>query len=225
MANTTKRLISDQVLMRLYGGPPDSAAPVQKYDIWKALEQKINAMFKMSQFTENLPNNETIPNNLALATYENIPVIASYSGKSKSTLPVMPITLPRTAGINEIRPILSINPEDSNLILGSPFIPLMAGQDFLLQADNLLNNLSGQIGYTPNGKIVEYTIDVTTLGITGVVMKLVVFDMAQYSETDILPVPSDMESQIVNELIAEFAPATAEPGIVNPITTLGQNSK
>lgn len=221
---STKRIIADQVLIRLFGGLPDSAAPVQKYDIYKALEQKLNALFKLTHFNQTLPSGESIPDGLMIATYDNIAATSSYSGKSKSTLPIMPISLPRGMGINEIRPILSLNTSDSNLILGNPFIPLMAGQEFLLQADNLLNDLLGQIGYTPNGKIVEYSKDITTFGMTKVSMKLVVFDMAQYNETDVLPVPADMEQQIVNELIAEFAPVVPESGQVNAITTANQNT-
>lgn len=221
--SVTKRLVSDQVLFRIYGGFPDVNAPVQKYDIWKALEQKINSLFSMQQFSLNLPSGETIPNNLALATYEDITVTRTSNERSKATLPVMPITLPRNAGINEIRPVLNIV-SSGDRMLGQPFIPIQAGQGYLLQADSLLNDMMGQISYEPSQKTVIFSKDITTLGMTKVDMKLVVFDMSQYSETDVLPIPADMEQQIINELIQQFAPVQAESGIQNPVTTAGQQN-
>lgn len=222
MANTTKKLLSDQILYKLSGGKPDSGFPIDERDLWKAIEQKVNSMFKMQQFSINLPNGETIPDNLMLATYEDVVVTSSNSGQSKSVLPVMPISLPKNAGINEVRPVISVVPTGDR-ILGDPMVPLISGQDFLLKADTLLNNLLGQFSYTPNGRSVIYNKDLTTLNITKVDMKLVVFDISQYGINDYLPVPSDMEAQIVNELIQEFSPVTAESGQVNNWTTAGQN--
>ncbi len=219
MPNTTKYLLAEQVQMRLEGGYVDIAAAVQREDIYKAIEQKINSIFKMEQFSQNLPSGETIPNNLAIATYEDVVVSSSTSGKSKSTLPVMPISLPRNAGINEVRPVLNIV-ESGDRILGNPIIPLMAGQEYLLQADSLLNDLQGQFAYTPYGRELSYNKDLTTLGITKVDIKLVVFDISQYSVTDYLPISSDYEQQIVSELVNEFAGVTPETGVVNKNTTI-----
>lgn len=215
MANRTKKLISDAVLYKLCGGVPAKGFPVHEEDIWSSLEQRINAMFAMRQFTINLPNGETIPDNLMLATYEDISV-TGVSDYSKATLPVMPISLPRNAGINEIRPILSKSGDDR--IYGDPMIPLLSGQNYLLQADSLLNNLMGQFGYEPNGRTIRFTTDITTLGVTSVQMKLVVFDMSQYGVTDILPIPSDYEKQLEDELTQEFGAVAAKAGVVNNFT-------
>lgn len=218
----TKKQISDAILYRLAGGIPDSGFPIDERDIWDALESKLNTLFKVTHFNQTLPSGETIPDNLMIATYDNISVTSSYSGKSKSTLPIVPISLPRGMGINEIKPILSQNTSDSNLILGNPFIPFMAGQDFLLKADSLLNDLMGQIGYTPSGKIVEYTKDITTFGITKVSMKLVVFDMSQYGVSDELPIPADFVGQLEDELTREYAAVLPESGVINNFSNAGQ---
>lgn len=221
MANVTKRLLSDQVRFYLKGTYPDIAMGVQDEDVYKRIEQVLNAKYAMQQFQMNLPSGEIIPNNLAIATYQNVPVVAAYSGKSKSTLPVMPISLPRATGINEIRPVIS---NSSDKILGNPMIPLQAGQSYLLQADSLLNNLMGSLSYEPNGRTVVYQSDLTLLGITLVDMKLIVFDISQYGESDILPVPSDAEDDIVQDVIKFFAPVTSEPSVVSnlPITKPNQ---
>lgn len=223
MPQTTKRLLADQVMIYLDGGYPDVASDVQQEDIYKRIEQVLNAAFAMQQFQLNLPNGETIPNNLALATYSNVAVVPAYSGKSKSVLPAMPIFLPRNAGINEIRPV--INTAGNEVILGNPFIPIIEGQDFLLQVDKLLNDLLGQISYSPNGMTVIYSKDLSTIGITAVQIKLVVFDMSQYGDSDILPIPSDMEDGIIQSVIKFFVPVTPEPGIVSNYPTPKANAQ
>lgn len=222
MANATKRLLSDQVLFYLKADFPDVADSVQEEDVQKRIEQIVNSMFSMQQFNMNLPSGETIPNNLAIATYQNIDVTTTNSNKSKSTLPVMPITLPRNAGINEIRPVIS---DTGDGTLGNPMIPLQAGQSYLLQSDTLLNDLMGQLSYEPNGRTIIYQSDITLLGITKVDMKLIVFDMNQYSDTDILPVPSDMEDAIVQEAIKFFAPVKSEAEIVSNYSTPQTNQQ
>lgn len=213
---STKRVLSDQILYVLKGSWPDVAQSVQKEDVFKRIEQVINAMFSLQQFSMNLPSGETIPNNLALATYQDVAIVPFYSGKAKSTLPVMPVTLPRNAGINEIRPVISTA---SDRILGNPMIPLQAGQFYLLQADKLLNDLMGQIGYEVNGRTIIYQIDILALGITKVDMKLLVFDMSQYGETDILPLPSEMEDSVIKEVLQFFAPVQSEPSLVSNYPT------
>jgi hypothetical protein len=221
---SNKRLISDQVILRLAGGYPDVTFNVEERDVWKALEQKINGKFKVNQFSVNLPSGGTIPGNLCLATYENITVTRTSNERSKCTLPAMPISLPRNAGINEIRPVLSVV-TSGDRILGNPLIPLQAGQAYLLQADRLLNSLLGQWGYEVNGKTTIFTEDLTTYGITKVDIKLVVFDISQYGITDVLPIPSDYEEELINELVVQFAPTPVETGQVNNPTNIGQLSQ
>lgn len=219
MALITKRLISDQTLFRLYGGMPDSSAPVQKEDIFKATEQLINSMYRMEQFQANLPAGETIPNGVMIATYTDVSV-SGYGNFSKSTLPVIPISLPRNLGIYNIKPAMSLN-----LTTSFSFIPMQRGQFDLLRTDTLLNSLLNQVGYEPRNNDVVFTSNIYLLGITKVDMELCVFDMSSYSETDVLPVPSSMEADIVNTLVAQFSTVIPESGKVNLLTTDGQQNK
>lgn len=219
----TKRLIADMVLYKLAGGIPDASFPVKVLDVYDAIDHKVNAMFKMQQFSVNLPSGGTIPENLAIATYESVAVTRTSNERSKCTLPVMPISLPRNAGINEIRPVLNLV-ASGDRILGNPIIPLQAGQSYLLQADRLLNDLLGQWGYEVNGKTVVFTKDLTTYDITSVDMKLIVFDISQYSTTTELPIPSDYLQQIEDELVKEFAAVVPESGLVNNFSNENQRA-
>ena len=220
---SSKRLISDQVLIRLAGDYPSPSFQIDERDIWKSLEQKVNAKLGMRQFSLNLPNGETIPDNLMLGTYEDVAVTSFNTGSSKSILPAMPVSLPRNAGISEIRPVLNVVPTGDK-ILGNPMIPLLAGQDFLLQADSLLNNLMGLFAYTPNGMSVIYNSDLTKFEITKVDIKLVLFDISQYTVTETLPIPRDYESELIQELIQEFAPVPETSGLVNNFSNANQTT-
>lgn len=217
MALLTKRIISDQVLMRLFGGEVDVSSPVQKQDVFKATEQLVNSMFRMEQFQSNLPAGETIPNGVMIATYTDI-TVTQYGDFSKATLPVIPISLPRNLGIYNIAPAASLTTNVGHFA----FIPLQRGQKELLRTDKLLNQLLGQVGYEPRNNDVVFTQNLLLTNITKVDMELCVFDISLYGETDILPIPSSMEADIVNTLVSQFAPVTPETGKVNLLTSIGQ---
>ncbi len=201
---STFRIIIDQVLFKLSEGYPNVQGSVQELDIKKALEQKINAKFRMRQF-ENLQFGETIPDGLCFATYTDVAVTAD-GDRSKSTLPVMPISLPRNMGIFDIR------------YQDNSFIPLQVGQRSLLKTDNLLNNLLNQVGYEPKGKTVYYTQNIALLGWDTVDMDLIVSDLSLLSETDLLPIPADYEETLVAELYEQFSPSPKSTSIVNPLS-------
>jgi hypothetical protein len=217
----TKKEISDAVLYKLAGGVPDSGFPVDERDIWHALESKVNALFKLTQFSVNLPSGSTIPDGLYLATYEDVAVTRTSNERSKCTLPVIPVSLPRNAGIHEIRPVLNLV-SSGDRMLGNPVIPLQAGQDFLLQADSLLNDMLGQFWYIPSGKTITFSKDLTVYEITKVDMKLVVFEAGNYTINQDLPIPADMVQQIEDELVREFAVVMPESAIVNNFSNMGQ---
>ena len=67
MANSTKFLMAEQVLLRLAGGYRDVAQSVQMEDVVKAIEQVINTMFQTQYYSATLPTGETVPDNLMIA--------------------------------------------------------------------------------------------------------------------------------------------------------------
>jgi hypothetical protein len=207
MPNTTKYLLAEQVLIRLAGGYRDYNQSVQMEDCIKAIEQVINETFQMQYYSATLPTGETVPDNLMIAFYENIPV-DTYGDKSKAALPVMPISLPRNMGVYRIT--------DSN---DNDFIPVPLGQGYLLKADKLLNELLGNIWYEIRNFTVVFSKDIQLLGINSVNMYLVVLDISQYSNDDHLPIPAGIESEIVEKVYAKFVSITPESGIVDNYNT------
>lgn len=216
MSGITKQVIAEQVMFRISGGYPDTAFQLDERDIYKATEQKINALFKLKHFDTTLPSGETLPDNTMIATYENITVTSTGNGKSTATLPINPISLPKNSGIVMIYD--EKNPDNF-------FIPLQRTQLALLRADELLNDLMGQIGFEPKNNTIVFTKDITMYGINKVTMELCVFDMSTYGATDRLPIPADMQDVIIQELMKDFAPVQPEEAIVNNFSNAGQQTK
>lgn len=211
----TKKLLAEQVRYRLDGGYPDVAAAVQEEDVYKALEQEINAMFKMQHYSVLMPTGESIPDNLYIATYENI-AVEKFGNKSKSTLPVMPISLPKNQGIHQV---YEANSPDT------PYIPIKSSQKALIRVDSLLDGMLGQTYYYPNGKTIVYSKDITLLGVSEVTMELIVMDFNQYSVTDMLPLPSDMETALIDAVIQRFVPVKAPVPINDNYSTAREPNK
>lgn len=214
--SSTKKIISDEVLFRISGGFPDTANPVDERDIWKSLEQLINTKFRLRQFEEVLLNGETIPQNLNIAIYENVAVTSHGTLKSKAILPVMPISLPKGMGI-----FMIYDPAYPD----KPFIPLSRGMGAMLQTDKLLGDLMGLVAFEPRGNQVIFNRNLFILGVTNVTMELVVFDMSLYGKNDILPITSDMEAELVDELVKQFVWVNPENGLVNNFNTINQTQK
>jgi hypothetical protein len=211
----TKKIISDQILLRLYGGYRDTNAPVDERDIWRALEELINTVLKSQHFSQTLPSGETIPENLMIGIYENVATISTTTGKSKAVLPITPISLPRNLGIYQIYD--SQHPD-------SPFIPLLAGQKALLKTDALLSDLLGQVSYEPKGTTIIFNKDLPLYGISSITMELIVMDISLYGINDILPIPADYTAGIIEQLMTIFSAVVAEDAEVNPYTNAGQQT-
>ncbi len=213
---STKKKISDAVLYKLAGGVPDAGFPVDERDIWAAIDNRVNSLFKLKHFETTLPSGETIPEAAMIATYENVAVSSTPDSKSKATLPITPIYLPKNVGI-----YLIYDPKNPD----NPFVPLQRGTRALLNSDELLNDLLGQISYEPKGNVVIFSKDITLLGVSAVTMELCVMDVSEYGVTDELPIPADYFTQLEEELFKEFGGVTPENGIVNNHTNAGQKSQ
>jgi hypothetical protein len=190
--STTKMKISEQIQRFLGGGRTPTGQKVHIYEIRIAVEQVINKLLKTEYFQSNIALGETIPNGLVLATYDNIPVLP-YKNVSQSTLPAYPVKLPLNLGVFMIFLTTDVT---------SVFIPLQQGDVAMLQKEPLISNLLGQIGYEVAGLQVMYNKDLTNGGTVTplVTMRLAVLDITQYGDTDLLPIPSSMEWDVVTEV-------------------------
>lgn len=183
---TTIYSISEQIL-RLINGNPIISGRFHINEVKRLVVQVSNQLLKADHFSINVPEGDTIPNNCMVFTYDNVPVV-QYKGKSKATLPSIPVSLPRNMGV------LHVSKTDS---IDEPFIPIPTSMYGIIKPQDLLGNLSGLVGYEVVGKDIIFTKDLTAQGVSAVYMRLVGGDLSQLGDYDILPLSADLEAQVV----------------------------
>ncbi len=204
----TKIFLADQIFYRLEAGYPAATEAIQYPDILAAINQRINVMFKMEQFSQTFAMGETIPDGLVLATY-SADVVTFGGKKSKAILPVMPVSLTRNMGIYEVA---------DDEFFTCPFIPLQPSQASLLKGQDLISDILGQTGYEVYGNSIITTKDITIGGTNKLWFRLVVMDINSYDDYTDLPIPADMGEQIVMEVYKLFVPVEAAELQANGIT-------
>jgi len=211
---TTIYLISEQCMKLIEGGTRSAGSSVTFNEIKLACGNVINQLLKTDYLTVNASMREVIPNGTTLGLYENIDVV-SYNGKSKATLPVKPLKLPRNMGIYAI--YAKYNPADIGYELDKEFIPLQMGQGGLIKSQPLLNDLMGQVGYENFGMDVIFTKDLKSLFPNiKLAMRLAIMDISMYGDYEPLPILPEQEWQVINEVYKLYATQVVPDKLVDP---------
>jgi hypothetical protein len=207
---TTKYKLAETVLRRLSGGNAAMASKWHINEIKIALEQCLNALLKVESLSNTVNYGETIPNGAAVATYEGI-VVEAYKSVSRIELPAIPMKLPRGLGVFQIMP------SDDHTC---QYIPIeMSLASMLSGQSQLVSGLLGQIGYEVYGNYAQFTADLTVEGEEVTVdVRLIILDMSQYDDWSILPIPADMEKDVVDMVYNMFAGEPTKDSLVDPGT-------
>lgn len=190
MASTIGR-ISEQIQRIVSGGDPASTERITLPEIRIAIGQVLNRLLKMERLVNYNEGEKSPVVDVAIAEYDNVPV-STYKDTSSCELPVTPIHLTRGRGVWHVSKINSPN---------DPFIPLQPGQWALVKNQRLLGDLSGLIGYEIRGNNLIFTENLPGQSISSVLIRLLVNDFDSYSDTDILPIPADMEMTVIEEVL------------------------
>jgi hypothetical protein len=196
--SVTKYRLSEQIQRLVDGNPAISKTPKHE-EIVLLIGQVANQLLKADHFSVNMPEGDTIPNNCMVFSYDNIPVTA-YKGKSKATLPAIPISLPRNVGV------LHVSKTDS---IDEPFIPIPSSMYGIIKPQDLLGEMSGLVGYEVVGSELIFTENLPAKNVNEVYIRLVGVNVDELSDYDLLPVSADMEMQIIErvfQLIASIPP-------------------
>jgi hypothetical protein len=197
---TTKFKIAEQI-QRLLAGNPEIQARIQKNDVKLLIEQVANQLLKTEFFGVNMADGDTVPPNCMIYTYDSVPVTTYKTTKSRCILPSMPINLPRNMGVYHISKTNAID---------EPFIPIPSGLYGIVKPQTLLGDLSGLIGYEVFGKEVVFTTNLPGQNVNSVFIRLVGVDLNSVTDYEMLPISSDMESQIVQavyNILVQIPPA------------------
>jgi hypothetical protein len=212
MAQTIYRL-AEQIYSLIEGGDPGVASSISLNELKISVGQVINQRLRIDYFNSGLKLGEAIPNNAVIAKYDNILVSQYGNNQSKVKLPAKPMMLPRNMGVWSI-----YRPDEPE----KEFIPLQMGQSNLLRSQLLLNDLLGQVGYEVRGLDVYFTKDITAVSPVYVNVELAIMDIANYGDYDILPVPPEMEWEIIQEVYKLYISQPTADKIVSPTAKEGK---
>src|SRR5882757_5044422 len=121
--------LAEQAFNLIEGGDPAVASSISFNELKIACGQVINQLLKTEHFGINEKMGEKIPNGSVLGLYEGILPTKWVTGRSKATLPIKPLKLPRNMGIWSV--YFTSDPTQE-------FIPLQMGQSNLLKSQPLL---------------------------------------------------------------------------------------
>lgn len=196
---TTKYRIAEQI-QRLFKGNPVISGRVNIKEIMLLVEQVANKLLKAEHFSINMPEGDTIPPNCMVFTYDGVPVATYKTSLSKATLPAIPINLPKNMGVLHVSRVDDIN---------NPFVPIQSSTYGIVKPQALLGDMSGLVGYEVVGKDLVFTKNLPALGVSAVYIRLVGVDIAQVSDTELLPISADMEADIVDTVFKIILQAPA----------------
>lgn len=243
---TTIYKLAEQAIKLIEGGTRAAGSSLTFNEVKIACGQVINSLLKTDYLTINSAMKETIPNGTTLGLYEDIEVV-SYNGKSKATLPIKPLKLPRNMGIWAIYPgykkcemvkkrvvkfkgrlpyydIDEVEVCTVEYDLDKEFIPLQMGQGALIKSQPLINDLMGQVGYENFGMDVIFTKDLKTLfPDIKLAMRLAIMDISMYGDYDPLPILPEQEWQVIQEVYKIYATQVVPDKLVDPTVEESKN--
>jgi hypothetical protein len=190
---TTLGKITEQVQRIINGGEIQADNLITFDEIKTIVCQICNKILKMERFSVNMPEGDFGVPHAAIATYDGVAVTA-YKNTAQSKLPAFPISLPKNMGVWSIAPV----DDPYNL-----FIPIPSGTFGLMKKIDFESTLLGNIGYEVDGQNVIYVSDIRSapLSITAVTIKLLVTNINNLGDYDILPIPSDMEYDVITQAV------------------------
>lgn len=202
MAVITIYRISEEILKMLSGGNLQAASNISLNEIKISVGQVCNQLLKVEHFSINEKMGEKIPNGSVLGWYEGIEVTSS-NNRSKASLPIKPLKLPRNMGVFGVYPKTTT---DGYYDTDNEYIPLQLGQSGLLKSQALINDLMGQVGYETVGMELIFTKDIKKLfpNIT-LALRLAIMDISQYDDYTPLPILPEQEWQVKQEVIKLYS--------------------
>jgi hypothetical protein len=189
---TTKYKIAEQVMLMAHDGAVSTGSGIDIRDVILVVGQCCNAVLKTDYFSGKLVSEtQSLETPLVTACYEKIKV-EPVKNVSMITLPAIPQSLPKGQGVWEIK-------ASDDLFGEIGFIPVPAGAWALRCGMGPLSDLLGQTGYVWEGAKVFFTRDITAEGIKEVDVKLIVVDVDALGDYDPLPLPADLEVEVVKQ--------------------------
>lgn len=202
---TTKAILVERCRRLISAGFPSVYDRVRDPEIAAAIATVTNKMLAVSVLgtTFNV-DGDSIPEGSVIATYTNIPVtagpvITQANGEnpinsSIAKLPATPMYLPDRMGLFSVYP--SGRPWNE-------YIPLPPGVYHQWMRDKLVSTVNRNLYEWSSGYVTVFD-DLPGSGITKLDMKLCIMDISLMDANDPLPLPPEMEGEVIAAVVAMF---------------------
>jgi hypothetical protein len=207
---TTRHKLYEQIHRILTGGDQAVASPFERLEIIEAIGQVINSLLKAESYA-GMTDGDIPPSGLILAHYGGIAVAQYKTNYALATLPAVPVRLPKNMGV------FSIGPTDDPFC---SYIPVPAGLYQMISEEPLISDVLGQVAYEIRGNKVVFTTNIVAASpsVTAVDMVLVVMDISTLSDTEPLPIPAEMEVQVITGVLQLLGIKPPTNDKVDPVT-------
>jgi hypothetical protein len=178
---TNYKILGEQI-QRIYSRSidrEDISPRIDYREIKPLMVQSINSLLK----TEHLQRSEVSGTSVATYVLQRERV----DKYDYVNLSVTPISLPKEQGVHRVY---------QKDCPWSPFIPIRTG-DFEISIGTPTSFLEGQVGYYLNGTKIIFTKEVAE----EIEVQLIVNDPSLISDTDLLPIPPEMEQVIIQNVL------------------------
>lgn len=195
------RQMAEQILRLLAGGDIPSDFEIKEGEIILAIGQERDKLVRLRKFEDEKMGSEYAISPSFLSIYNSVEIKKDETRDLYySELPGKPMSLTRDEGVWEIS--FTQGDWDSFKRIPTGSTSLFNG----LEA----SNLEGHIGYTREGEKIYYRGMPKDLSSNKVLMKLVL-DSGSVDPNDPLPMPSDMEADVINLVLRRFMPSVTKP--------------
>lgn len=197
---TTPRKLAYQISRLLSKGTKPKDSSLNEDYLIAEVRQAAHAKIK-GEFYQQKNEGENAVNFLYIGTYSNIEVqFDDDRERCYIDLPAVPMSLPGMQGIQEVRP------QTGDVATDVAMIPIMPNELELFRSLNVGSEIfKDQFCFEPSRDKIWFTErDNETLleaDIEEVEVKLVVLDPAQIGDNDTLPVPPEMEMDIIKDVL------------------------
>lgn len=197
----TLYLISERILRILSGGDVSDQSGWDIEDIKHMVVDEINLLLKTETISLNRQLGDSAPTNLVVGTYEDVTVTTWNTVQSRAVLPAIPVSLPINMGV------WWVSEYTQDATRHDQFVPMQLGQwslikDFesLVEGGLVLGNQS----YEVEGKYLVFPSDLSAITLT---IKLILSDISTLGDYDLLPMPADYATEVINKVLQRFGVA------------------
>lgn len=202
-ASTTLKRLTEQIYLQYSGGTQNQDAKSQMQEIKYLVVEQLNRLLKQERLRETSLTDFRLPDSAAITSY-TISTIVADGDYSTFSLPAQPIAAPHGMGVYEVilndttdsieyemvpidnayqRTFLSLYPEWNKY---APFTKSFAGA-------------TGGWYTWDGGQKVRLCGDFSTG--YNIKLKLLIVDISTLADTDLLPIPADMEATVIENVL------------------------